>query len=321
MILEPIYEQDFKNCSYGFRPNRSAHQALKDLRDQIMDMKGGWILELDIRQFFDHLDHSHLKAFLRQRVRDGVIMRLISKWLHAGVLEAGRVTRPTTGSPQGGVISPVLANLFLHEVLDRWFEQMVRPCMRGACAMIRYADDAVMMFKTESDARRVLEVLPKRFEKYGLQLHPEKTRLIPFQRPPRDPKNGKPRGPRPGTFDFLGFTHYWGVSRKGNTVVKRRTMRSRLKRAIGALATWCRQHRHEPVKKQHGVLSQKLRGHYAYYGITGNISALRSLRRLLERVWRKWLNRRSSKRHMPWPRFKRLLERYPLPAERILHPY
>lgn len=320
MILEPVYEQDFLDCSHGFRPRRSAHQALGDLRDRIMNMKGGWILELDIRQFFDHLDHGYLKAFLRQRVRDGVILRLISKWLHAGVLEAGRVTRPLAGSPQGGVISPVLANLFLHEVLDKWFEHMVRPRLRGACGMVRYADDAVMVFKTERDARRVLEVLPKRFGKYGLQLHPEKTRLIPFERPPRGPRNRNPRGPRPATFDFLGFTHYWGVSRKGNTVVKLRTMRSRVRRAIGALAAWCRRHRHVPVKQQHADLSRKLRGHYAYYGITGNISALRSLRRLAERVWRKWLNRRSSRRHMPWPRFKRMLERYPLPAARILHP-
>jgi RNA-directed DNA polymerase len=320
MILEPLYEQDFLDCSYGFRPGRSAHQALRDLRNQIMDMKGGWVLELDIRQFFDHLDHSHLKAFVRQRVRDGVIVRLINKWLHAGVLEDGRVTRSASGSPQGGVISPLLANLFLHEVLDKWFEHDVRPRMRGASDMVRYADDAVMVFQRENDARRVLEVLPKRFEKYGLQLHPEKTKLVRFERPPRPSDRGSLRGQRPETFDFLGFTHHWGVSRKGNTVVKRRTAGSRLRRAIGALSTWCRLHRHAKVKVQHETLSLKLRGHYAYYGITGNIRALRLLRRLTERVWRKWLDRRSAKRHMPWARFKRLLERYPLPVERIVHP-
>ena len=319
MILEPIYEQDFMDCSYGFRPKRSAHQALGDLREQIMGMKGGWIVELDIRQFFDHLDHSQLRAFLRQRVRDGVVLRLISKWLHAGVLEDGRVSRSTKGSPQGGVVSPVLANLFLHEVLDKWFEHQVRPRMRGPSGMVRYADDAVLVFKNEDDARRVLEVLPKRFEKYGLQLHPEKTRLARFERPPRPSDKRFPRGPRPDTFDFLGFTHHWGVSRKGNTVVKRKTARSRLRRAIGALSAWCRSHRHDRVAVQHGALSLKLRGHYAYYGITGNFAALRVLRRLTERVWQKWLNRRSSRRHMPWDRFKRLLERYPLPVEHIVH--
>jgi group II intron reverse transcriptase/maturase len=320
MILEPIYEQDFLDCSYGFRPGRSAHQALDDLRNQIMDMKGGWVLEIDIRQFFDHLDHSHLKAFVRQRVRDGVIVRLINKWLHAGVLEDGRITRSSQGSPQGGVISPLLANLFLHEVLDKWFEHDVRPRMHGPSGMVRYADDAVMVFRREEDARRVLEVLPKRFERYGLDLHPEKTKLVRFERPPRPSKERRPGGPRPETFDFLGFTHHWGVSRRGNTVVKRRTAGSRFRRAIVALSRWCRRHRHDRVAVQHAALSQKLRGHYGYYGIPGNLGALRTFRRLAERVWRKWLNRRSAKRHMPWSRFRSLLERYPLPAAHLVPP-
>src|SRR6516164_7719137 len=180
MLLEPIYEQDFYDCSFGFRPGRSAHQALPALWKQAMDSHGGWILEVDIRKFFDTLDHAHLREFLKQRVRDGVLTRLIGKWLQAGVLEDGTVTYPEAGSPQGGVISPVLSNIFLHYVLDEWFEQAVKPRLRGRASLIRYADDFVIGFTDETDARRVLEVLPQRFGKYGLTLHPDKTRLIPF---------------------------------------------------------------------------------------------------------------------------------------------
>ena len=319
MLLEPIYEHDFLDCSYGFRPGRSAHQALGDLRQQIMELRGGWIVELDIRKFFDHLDHGHLRDFVRQRVRDGVVLRLISKWLHAGVLEEGRVTRSFMGSPQGGVISPALANLFLHEVLDKWFAQEVRPRMRGASGMVRYADDAVLVFAREDDARRVLDVLPKRFEKYGLQLHPKKTKLVRFTRPPRPSGEDGPQGPRPETFDFLGFTHYWGASRRGNTVVKRKTARDRLRRAIGTLITWCRRNRHKRISDQHAALCAKLKGHYAYYGITSNMRSLQLFGRMGERVWRYWLDRRSARHPMPWSRFRQLLERYPLPDPAIAH--
>ena len=181
MVLEAVYEQDFLDCSYGFRPGRSAHQALDALWHRLMEMRGGWVLEIDIRKFFDTLDHRHLHAILRRRVRDGVLLRLIGKWLNAGVLEDGSVTHPEAGSPQGGVISPVLANIYLHEVLDKWFEQTVKPRLKGRAFLIRYADDAVLVFEREGDARRVLDVLPKRFGKYGLTLHPEKTRLVPFR--------------------------------------------------------------------------------------------------------------------------------------------
>src|SRR5258707_1389830 len=185
MLLEPIYEQDFYDCSYGFRPGRSAHQALESLWKQTMDSHGGWILEVDIRKFFDTLDHAHLRAFLQQRVRDGVLTRLIGKWLQAGVLEDGTVTFPAAGSPQGGVISPVLSNIFLHYVLDDWFEREVKPRLRGRAYLIRYADDFVMGFTHEADAHRVLAVLPQRFGKYGLTIHPDKTPLVPFPEPPR----------------------------------------------------------------------------------------------------------------------------------------
>jgi RNA-directed DNA polymerase len=320
MVLEPIYEQDFYDCSYGFRPGRSAHQALEALWQQTMRTDGGWIVEVDIRKFFDTLDHAHLRELLKHRVRDGVVLQLIGKWLNAGVLEDGRLSYPDAGSPQGGVISPLLSNVYLHYVLDAWFEREVKPRLRGRAFLIRYADDFVMGFACEGDARRVLEVLPKRFGKYGLTIHPEKTRLVPFQRPSQ-PSSRDAAGPqqRPGTFDFLGFTHYWGQSRKGNAVVKRQTAASRLRRAIGTIADWCRRYRHRPIPEQHTTLSQKLRGHYAYYGITGNSRALGNLYYAVTRLWREWLSRRSWKARLSWARFKGMWERFALPPPRVVH--
>jgi RNA-directed DNA polymerase len=319
MLLEPIYEQDFLNCSYGFRPGRSAHQALGVLRDQVMAMKGGWILEVDIRKFFDTLDHAHLRALLRRRVQDGVLLRLIDKWLHAGVLDQGCLTYPETGTPQGGVISPLLANIYLHYVLDVWFEEEVKPRLKGRAFVVRYADDFVMGFTCEEDARRVLEVLPKRFGKYGLALHPDKTRLLAFKQP-SGPASGDTKGTEtPGSFDFLGFTHHWGLSRRGYWIVQRRTSRSRLSRALTRIADWCRRHRHLPVREQYQTLAQKLRGHFAYYGITGNAKALQRFRDGVTRLWRKWLGRRHRSGQLSWSRMVLLLKRYPLPAARVVH--
>jgi group II intron reverse transcriptase/maturase len=320
MLLEPIYEQDFYDCSYGFRPGRSAHQALEALWKQTMDSHGGWILEVDIRKFFDTLDHAHLRAFLQQRVRDGVLTRLIGKWLQAGVMEDGMVTFPAAGSPQGGVISPVLSNVFLHYVLDDWFEREVKPRLRGKAYLIRYADDFVIGFSQEEDARRVMAVLPQRFSKYGLTIHPDKTLLIPFEQPPAAAREkGRGPGTPPGTFTLLGFTHYWGRSWRGNWVVKRKTASSRLSRALRSIAQWCRWNRHRPVGEQQHTLGQKLRGHFAYYGITGNSSALSWFRYGVVRCWRKWLNRRNRERSLDWGLFNRLLERYPLPPARVVH--
>jgi RNA-directed DNA polymerase len=318
MILEAVYEQDFLDCSYGFRPGRSAHQALEALWRQTMGMAGGWIVEVDIRKFFDTLDHAHLRELLRRRVRDGVLLRLIGKWLKAGVLESGAVSFPDQGTPQGGVISPLLANVYLHYVLDAWFEREVKPRLQGQAFLIRYADDFVMGFACEADARRVLEVLPKRFGKYGLSLHPDKTRLVPFVRPSRrsDTVGG---GPRPGTFDLLGFTHYWGRSRRGGWVVTRKTSSSRFSRAITTIAMWCRKYRHRPLAEQQHTLGQKLRGHDAYYGITGNFPMLQRLRYMVTRVWRKWLARRSRGDPLSWEHFNRLLERFPLLPARVVH--
>jgi group II intron reverse transcriptase/maturase len=322
MLLEPIYEQDFDAGSYGFRPGRSAHDALEDLWKRTMDNSGGWILEVDIRKFFDTLDHVHLREFLQLRVRDGVLKRLIGKWLKAGVMESGSVSYPEAGSPQGGVISPLLANVFLHYVLDVWFRREVVPRLRGRAHLIRYADDFVILFTHEDDARRVMAVLPKRFGKYGLTLHPDKTRLVPFRRPPSEAHGSGGDGPgRPGTFDLLGFAHYWGRTRRGGWAVMRKTASKRLSRAVRSIAAWCRAHRHQPVCAQHATLSQKVRGHYAYYGITGNARALSWFLCAVHRAWRKWLDRRNRIREMTWDCFNRLLDRYRLPPPRIVHSY
>lgn len=315
MLLEPIYEQAFDEGSFGFRPGRSAHGALESLWKGLMDMGGGWVLEVDIRKFFDTLDHAHLREFLRHRVRDGVLTRLIGKWLNAGVMEDGSVSYPESGSPQGGVISPLLANVYLHHVLDVWFKQEVQPRLVGRAFLVRYADDFVIAFSNESDARRVMDVLPKRFGKYGLTVHPEKTRLIEFK-PPTDRR--KPTG-LPRTFDLLGFTHHWARSLKGSWVVKRKTSSKRLTRGVQAITDWCRRHRHLPVREQHQKLSQKLQGHCAYYGITGNSSSLSAFRMQVHRIWRYWLSRRNRKRSMTWDCFNRLLGRYPLPAAAAVH--
>ena len=319
MVLEPIYEQDFRDCSYGFRPGRSAHQALRTWQNQLVRHGGGWIVELDVQRFFDTLDRAHLRTFLRRRVRDGVLLRLIGKWLNAGVLEEGNLSYPDAGTPQGGVISPLLANIFLHEVLDAWFERDIKPRLKGWAVLIRYADDAVMGFSHEEDASRVLAVLPKRFGKYGLTLHPTKTRMIDF-RPPRG------RGPdapsdshRKRTFDLLGFTHYWARSRRGYWVVKQKTATDRFSRAVARIEQWCRTHRHMPVKEQRDALAHKLRGHYGYYGITGNAWMLGRFLYAVTRRWRYWLNRRSQRGKWSWERFARFLRARPLPPPVAIH--
>jgi len=319
MVLEAIYEQSFLNCSYGFRPGRSAHQALRLVQHQTVKMAGRWVLEVDIRKFFDTLDHRRLRDIVRKRVRDGVLLRLIGKWLNAGVMEDGAIEYPEAGTPQGGVISPLLANIYLHEVLDEWFAQQVAPRLVGRAGLVRYADDVVIIFEQEQDARRVLDVLVKRLAKYGLTLHPEKTRLVDFRRPDRRDSaspNGEARS-RAGTFDLLGFTHYWAMSRKGYWVVKQKTAADRFRRALKRIADWCRRYRHQPVREQWAALKRKLLGHFGYFGITGNYRALHNLRHRVIAVWRKWLSRRSQRARISWVEMLRLLVRYPLPQPRI----
>ena len=320
MLLEPIYEQDFTACSYGFRPGRTAHQALDAFRGQLMDSRGGYIFEVDIRKFFDNLDHGHLRAFLRLRVCDGVLLRLFGKWLKAGVLEDGSVSYPDSGSPQGGVISPLLSNIFLHYVLDLWFERDVIPRLRDRAFLIRYADDVVIGFRDGRDAQRVLEVLPKRLGKYGLTIHPTKSRLVPFRPscPWANDDRGEPTEP-PGTFALLGFTHFWARSRQGYWVIKQKTASDRFSRSVRSIDAWCRANRHRPLEEQQAKLNEKLRGHYAYYGITGNSGSLSRFLHEVLRRWYKWLNRRDRLRSLTWGKFSGLIQRYPLAPVRTMH--
>jgi RNA-directed DNA polymerase len=318
MVLEAVYEQDFLPCSYGFRPRRSAHDALRELSGAITWRGQHWVVEVDIRKYFDTIPHDQLRAFLDQRVTDGVIRRMIDKWLKAGALEDGLRCVAETGTPQGGVISPMLSNVFLHHVLDAWFENEVRPRLAGPCTLVRFADDFVMTFKNHHDAKRVLEVLGKRLERYGLTLHPDKTRFIDF-RPER--KGGTRPDCKEPPFDFLGFTHAWGKSRKGQNVVRQRTAKSRFARALLAVKDWCRKNRHLPIPVQQRQLSWKLDGHFGYYGITGNIQQLGRFRQQVLKTWHKWLERRTRARRLTWSRFNAILTRHPLPRARIIHRY
>jgi group II intron reverse transcriptase/maturase len=316
MVLGEVYEQEFYDFSYGFRPKRSAHQALETFRNAAVHIAGGWIVEVDIRKFFDTVEHVHLREILHRRIRDGVLLRLIGKWLNAGVLEGLDLTYTGEGTPQGGVISPLLANIYLHVAFDEWFVGEVAPRLHGKAIPMRFADDVAVLFEHKSEAMQFLRDLPLRFANYGLTLHPEKTRLVPFRRPDRVDTDDD----RPGTFDLLGFTHYWGLSRRGYWVVKQRTAKNRFRRALHRIREWCRWHRHDPLEKQHLTLSKKLEGHYAYYGITSNHRALSRLRNLVARAWHAALGRRSQRR-LSWQTMRRILDRFPLPRARIVHQY
>jgi group II intron reverse transcriptase/maturase len=311
MLLEPIFEEEFLDCSYGFRRGRKAHDALAALEQALWSMGGGWIIDADVEKFFDHVDRRQLQEFVRKRVRDGVVRRIIGKWLRAGVMEDEQLYYPDAGTPQGGVVSPLLSNLYLHEVLDSWWEQEVRPRLRGRAFLFRFADDFVMVFEYEGDARRVMQVLAQRFAKFHLTIHPQKTRLVDFRRP-------QP-GAKGNTFDFAGFRHFWGKSRKGRLIPKRKTISSRLSQKLNTVAKWCRAHRHESVAEQRATLCRKLQGHYNYYGLTHNYRSLKYYYRGVCRIWRRWLNRRSRKRDLSWPAFNRLLKRHPLPRPRVVH--
>ena len=318
MTLEAIYEQDFRPCSYGFRRARSAHDALRVLQGAITRQGQYWVLEVDIRKYFDSIPHDQLRAFLDQRVTDGVIRRMIDKWLKAGVLEDQQLRVAAEGTPQGGVVSPLLSNIYLHHVLDEWFEGEVRPRMAGPCTLVRFADDFVMTFKNPHDAERVLGVLGKRLGRYGLTLHPDKTRFIDFRPEPGKGSRQDSHGP---SFDFLGFTHAWVKSRKGKNVVRQTTAKSRFARSLGEIKDRCRTNRHQPVNVQHAQLSAALVGHYAYYGVTGNIRRLQQYRHQVARTWRKWLERRTRGKRFTWTTFRALLDRHPLPPVRIVHRY
>jgi group II intron reverse transcriptase/maturase len=314
MVIGQVYEQEFYDFSYGFRPGRTAHQALKRIRTEAMGMGGGWVVEVDIRKFFDSVDHAVLREVLCRRIGDGVLLRLIGKWLNAGVLEDQVLSRPEEGTPQGGVISPLLANVLLHEVFDAWFVKDVVPVLAGRSVPVRYADDIAVLFANERDARRFLAVLPKRFGKYGLTLHPDKTQLVRFQRP--TPVDNDDNGP--GTFNLLGFTLYWGKSRKGWWVVKQKTAKDRFRRALHRIKEWCQWHRHDSLEAQHAMLAKKVRGHYAHYGVSFNFGAIDRFLRGTKRSWWRALRHRSQ-RPFPWQEMERLLKRFPLPQPHIVH--
>lgn len=306
-ILEKLYEPIFHPNSYGYRPGRSAHQALEQMDRQLSRARGGHVIEMDIQGFFDHLDKRQLRAFLRQRIGDGVIQRLINKWLKAGVMEAGSLHYPEQGTPQGGVISPLLANVYLHYVLDTWYEQEVKPRLVGNASLIRFADDAVLLTSNARDAARIMRVLPKRFNRFGLTLHPDKTCVTQF----------KPR--RKVSIDFLGFTHYWKKNRRGRGwSIGRKTMKSRFTRGLKAIAHWCQSNRHKPLPEQHAALCRKVRGHYAYFGLRGNSKALARYLYAVSKIWIKWLRRRSQRSALNWEVATKLLKRYRLPPARLI---
>ena len=315
-ILDPIYEQEFLPFSFGFRKGRSQHQALEYLRQQCFDQKVQWVLEVDLRKFFDTVDHRQVQELLGRRVQDGVIKRLIAKWLKAGVWEKGSVSYPEEGTPQGGVISPLLSNIYLHEVLDKWFVESVQPACGGRTFMVRYADDFIMGFERLEDVRKVQKVIAERFTRFGLKINAEKTRLVAFGRPSR---GGRRSGSQSGSFDFLGFTHFWGKSRKGHQVVMKKTAGSRFRRTLRAIREWGWKHRHLPMKEQQRKLNEKLRGHDAYFGVTGNSRMLSRLRCEVAKLWRKWLVRRNRGNSPNWEKFQALLRSYSLIPARIVH--
>jgi group II intron reverse transcriptase/maturase len=316
LLLEQIYEQDFCEFSYGFRPGRSCHQALYALRQGLLNNGVRFVIDCDVSSFFDNLRHDVLLSLLRQRVKDGRLLEVITLWLEAGIMDEKELVFPEKGSPQGSVISPLLANVYLHEVLDCWFAEVVVPHCRGKVILIRYADDFVIGCEREEDAQRIMKVLPLRFAKYGLEINADKTKLVRFVRPSR---KGDPLvvGRRPGTFSFLGFTHDWGRTRKGGYTIKRKTEGKRLRRAMTTFWQWCRANRHRPLERQYHDLCAKLRGYYQYYGVRCNSPCLDLVYYMTERAWWYWLNRRGG-RKLTWKAFRRLKAEYALPRPKIV---
>jgi RNA-directed DNA polymerase len=316
MVMSAIYEQDFYDFSYGFREGHSPHQAIEALRDQCYKEKVHWIIDADITKFFDNLDHDLLREIIKKRINDGSLLRLIGKWLKAGVLEGETLSYPRQGTPQGGVISPLLANIFLHHVLDEWYEKEIKPRLKGRSFLIRFADDFIIGCELAEDARRIMSVLPKRFGRFKLIIHPKKTVLVDF----RSPDWRRETLSSHHTFDFLGFTHYWAKSRKGNWVIKRKTAAKRMRRTMKAIWQWCCEHRHWSLPEQHRVMSSKLRGHYQYYGIRGNYKMLEIVYEWARKSWKRWLGRRSRDGYISWEEFDaKIWSTFALPPPKIVH--
>ncbi|MCP4379163.1 MAG: group II intron reverse transcriptase/maturase [bacterium] len=317
-ILESIYEQDFLNSSYGFRPGRNCHQALKQVHDLIRFQPINHIVEADIRSFFDNVSHARLLEFLQQRVGDPNMLRLIEKFLEAGYVDAGLLVTSDSGTPQGSILSPILSNIFLHYVLDTWFECTVKSHVQGFCELVRYADDFICVVRFADDARRIERALHNRFNKYGLEIHPVKSRNITFGRYER--MNAHTQKRRANTFDFLGIPHYCDVSRKGNFKIGRKTSRKKFAVKCRDMNDWLRKVRNQvKTKAWWKTLSAKLRGHFQYYGMSENYASIARFYTTTLRLVRKWLNRRSQKRKMNWSRFIDYLSHYPLPTPRIVH--
>ena len=308
-LLSVIYEKGFSRHSYGFRREKSLHQALAYIRNRCMQYTFRWIIDADIKSCFDSFDHRILVDILKRRVNDGSIIKLIFQWMKAGVVDGKQMFKPESGVPQGNIISPLLSNVYLHEVLDLWLEE-IRPLLKGEMFFVRFADDFVIGFEHKEDAAKVYGTLPKRFGKYGLTIHPEKARLLNF-------RPGNKVGAR--TFDFLGFTHFWAKSKRGFWVVKRKTKRDKVTQTFKALYNYCRSNRHLKVREQWLDLSMKIRGYYAYFAISGNFKFLQQIRHKAIIYWYKWLNRRSQYNSYTWERFGILLKAFPLPYPRIIH--
>lgn len=319
-LLGVIYEEDFKEFSYGFRPGRSCHQALEAVQTALIRQPVNYVLDADIRSFFDSVDHEWLLRMLAQRIADPRILRLIGQWLKAGVLESGEWKATETGTPQGAGISPLLANIFLHYALDNWIAKGAREGAWGEMFIVRYADDFVMGFKQERDGQAMVAALKARLGKFGLELHEGKTRLIEFGRfaAERRARRGERR---PETFNFLGFTHYCSQSREGRFVVKRKTQGKRLAQKLKAVRVEAKRRMHEPVAEQHKWLSQVLRGHFAYFGLPCNLPSLKSFGYAVKRIWFRVLRRRSRKTRLNWQRYGDLLAQFPLPEPHITHPW
>ena len=319
-VLSAIYEQDFLSCSFGGRPGLSAHRALATLTEVIAGRKVGWVLEADLKNFFGSLDHGWLLRFVEHRVGDPRIISLIRRWLKAGIMEDGEIHANTEGTPQGGSISVLLSNLYLHYVLDLWFTKVVKAYLEGEAYLVRYIDDFVICFQYRTDALRVQQALRKRLAKFGLELEPNKTQLIEFGR--FADRHASKRGrKRPETLYFLGFTIYCARNRKGNFKVGFRTEKSRLHRSLANLCDLMRRMRHLPVKEQVINLNRVLRGHYAYYGIAGNLRALQRVYRAVERYWRFMLCSRNREGRMTWEIFNKIEARFPLQRPRLVLPY
>jgi RNA-directed DNA polymerase len=313
-VLETVFEPLFLESSYGFRPDRGAHGALRALNRAAYRGEISWVYEADIQSFFDHLDRTIVLDFIQERVPDGSIRKLVGKCLHVGVLDGEEFSRPKEGTPQGSSLSPLLGNIYLHYVLDVWFAQEVLPRLKGKALLVRYADDFVVGFQYHEDAVRVADVIGKRMGRFGLTLHPEKTRLIQFERPPKAQTSGK----GPGGFDFLGFTCYWKRTRSGYWQMALKTRHGRLRKAIKAIYQFCRAHRHKPVNEQHASLVKRIEGHFNYFAVNGNSLCLEMVIHYAKRAWFKWLRRRSDKTRLTWKRFGNLIAALPLPRPRIL---